>query len=175
MTYVLAGALMLTNAVGLFLVVLGLPGNWLMVLCTLLVAWWRRDAQPGAPMFSVAVLVAIAVLALLGEILEFAAGMVGSQAAGGTRRGAAGALVGALVGGIVGTLAIPILVLGSLLGTCIGAAIGAWGLELSGSRSGRAALRAGAGAGVGRLFGTLAKFVVGVAIWLTVAIAAFWP
>lgn len=175
MVYVLAAALTLVNAGWLLLVVLGLPGNWLMVLGTLAVAWWQWEAVVGQPMIGVPVLVTIVVLALLGEISEFLAGVAGSKAAGGTRRGAVGALVGALIGGIVGTFIIPVPVLGSLAGTCLGAAVGAWGLELSGGRSLRAAACSGAGAGVGRFVGTLAKLVAGVAIWVVTAIAAFWP
>ncbi len=175
MMHVWAALLTVANAGWLLLVVIGLPGNWLMVLGTLAVAWWQWDAVGGRPMIDVPVLVTIVTLALLGEISEFLAGVAGSTAAGGTRRGAVGALVGALVGGIVGTFVIPVPVLGSLAGTCIGAAVGAWGLELSGGRSLRAAACSGAGAGVGRFVGTLAKLVAGVAIWVVTAIAAFWP
>jgi hypothetical protein len=175
MTYLCAALLTALNAVWLMLVVLGLPGNWLMLLSTLLVAWWRWGAEPGRPMFGMPVLVTICGLALVGELLELLAGMMGSKAAGGSRRGAMGALVGAIVGAIVGTLVIPIPVLGSLLGTCGGAALGAWGLELSGGRTQRASLKSGVGAGVGRFVGTLAKLVAGAAIWIIVAIAAFWP
>jgi uncharacterized protein YqgC (DUF456 family) len=175
MIYLAATLLALLNAMWLALVVVGLPGNWLMVLTTLLVAWWRWTAEPARPMFGAPVLIAICVLAFVGEIVELLAGVVGSRTAGGSRRGALGALVGALVGAVLGTAFIPVLVLGSLIGTCAGAAIGAWGLEFSGGRSSRASLKAGLGAGVGRLAGTLAKLVVGSAIWIVVAIAAFWP
>lgn len=178
MTYLCAALLAALNALWLVLVVLGLPGTWLMVLSTLLVAWWRwgvETAGTGRPMFGVPVLVAICALALVGEAVELLAGVFGSKAAGGSRRGALGALCGAVVGGVLGTFVIPIPVLGSLLGTCGGAAIGAWGLEFSGGRSSRASLKAGLGAGVGRLVGTLAKLAAGVAIWVTVTIAAFWP
>ena len=175
MTYVLAIILCLVNAAALFLTALGLPGNWLMVVLTGLVAWWRWDADARGPMFGVTVLIVIGGLALLGEIVEFFAGVAGSKSVGGTRRGAIGALLGALVGGIVGTVAIPIPVLGSVLGACLGAALGAWGFELTGGKSMRFSLKAGAGAGVGRLLGTVAKLALGVAIWLIVAVAAFWP
>jgi uncharacterized protein YqgC (DUF456 family) len=175
MIYLCAALLVVLNAVWLLLVALGLPGNWLMVLSALLVAWWRWDAAPGQPMFGTPVLIVICGLALAGEVAEFIAGAVGSKTAGGSRRGAVGALGGAVVGGIVGTFVIPIPVLGSLLGTCGGAAIGAWGLELAGGVSVRRSLQVGVGAGVGRLVGTLAKLGVGIAIWTIVAVAAFWP
>lgn len=177
MTYVAAAILTVLNAAGLLLVVLGLPGTWLMVAATLLVAWWHGDfgGGSGTAMFATPVLVTIVALAAAGEITEFLAGVAGTKTAGGTRRGAIGALVGTLIGGIVGTFLIPIPVIGSLVGACAGAAIGAWGLELSGGRTMKASVRSGVGAGVGRFAGTVAKLVVGVAIWLIVAVAAFWP
>ncbi|MCA1809779.1 MAG: DUF456 family protein [Lentisphaerae bacterium] len=55
-----------------------LPGNWLMVLTTGLLAWWR----PG--MIAWWVVGLMAVLALAGEVFEFIAGL------GGARRGGAG-------------------------------------------------------------------------------------
>jgi len=173
--HLLATLLTLLNAIWLLLTVLGLPGNWLMIAGTLAVAWWSWKAQPAAPMFSTAVLVAACGLALTGELLELLAGLLGSRTAGGTRRGATGALLGALAGGILGTFLIPLPILGSLLGTCAGAALGAWGLELSGGRTMRASLRSGLGAGLGRFFGTTAKLAIGLVIWIMLGMAAFWP
>ena len=177
MTYVLAVLLTLLNALWLFLVVLGLPGTWLMVAGTLLIAWWRWYAVAGQPMFGTPVLIAICALAVLGEVVEFYAGVVGARKAGGTRRGALGALLGALVGGVAGTILIPIPIpgLGSLLGACGGAAVGAWGLELHSGREMRASVKSGVGAGAGRFAGTVGKLIIGVVIWVIVAVAAFWP
>jgi uncharacterized protein YqgC (DUF456 family) len=177
MNYLCAILLAALNAVWLVLVVLGLPGTWLMVGSTVLVAWWRWAADPSRPMFGVPVLVAICVLALAGETSELLAGMLGSKVAGGSRRAALGALVGALGGGVLGTFFIPIPIpfVGSLLGTCGGAAVGAWGLELTGGRTARVSLKAGLGAGAGRLIGTVVKLAAGVGIWIIVTIAAFWP
>ncbi len=173
MEHVWAIALILLNTVWLALVVIGLPGNWLMVVSALLLSWWAPGRPAGSPaMFSLGVLIAIAALALAGEIAEFGAGLVGVRQGGGTRRGALGALVGAIAGGIIGTFFIPLF--GSLVGACVGAALGAWALELSGGRSHRASLKSGAAAGVGRLAGTIAKLGAGIAIWLTVGVAAFW-
>ncbi len=174
MLVVWAIALLIVNAVWLATVLVGLPGNWLMVLSTLLVVW-LRPAASAPPMFSYGTLLAIVALATAGEVLEFIAGAVGTKRAGGSKRGAKGALIGGLIGALIGTVAIPIPVIGSLLGACIGAAIGAAYMELSGGRSTDESLRAGLGAGVGRFAGSVAKFGVGIVIWLVVAVAAFWP
>jgi hypothetical protein len=174
MTHLWAILLIVLNTAWLALVVIGLPGNWLMAVSAVLLNWWGPGRAAGSPpMFSTGVLIAIAGLALAGEACEFGAGLAGAKQAGGTRRGALGALIGALAGGIVGTFFIPLL--GSLVGACVGAALGAWALELTGGRSQRASLKSGVGAGVGRLAGTLAKLGAGIVIWLIVAVAAFWP
>jgi uncharacterized protein YqgC (DUF456 family) len=126
-------------------------------------------------MFSIATLVAITGLATVAEITEFVTGVVGSRKAGGTRWGAVGAIVGGIVGAILATPFIPIPILGSLIGACGGACLGAWGLELAGGRKMRESARSCVGAGVGTLAGRIVKLVAGIAIWLIVAVAAFWP
>jgi uncharacterized protein YqgC (DUF456 family) len=166
-TYLWAALLILTNALWLALDLLGLPGNWLMVAGTLLVAW----LQPG--MFSAWTLVAVVLLAAAGEVLELLSGVLGARKGGAGRRGSAGALGGGLLGAIVGTFWIPVPVLGSLLGACAGACLGAWILEQSGGRGSWASLRAGIGAGVGRALGTVTKLAVGILLWFLIAIAAF--
>lgn len=177
MFWLLVVILLLLNAAWLALVALGLPGTWLMVITTALVAWWQWpvDSTVEAPMIGIGVLAAIVVVAALAEVLELVAGVLGAKATGGGRRGSVGALAGGLIGALVGTVLIPIPLLGSLVGACMGAGLGAWGLELSGGREQGAALKAGVGAGVGRFFGTVVKLAAGVLIWLVVAVAAFWP
>jgi len=171
MDIIWASLLVLVNAAWLFLVVLGLPGNWLIVASTVLVAWWHWDDG----MFGTGILVSIVVLAAIGEVFELAAAVLGSKTAGGTGRGSIGALVGGFGGAVLGTIFIPVPLLGTLAGACIGAGLGAWGLEIQGGLPGREAVRSGVGAGVGRFFGTVFKLVVGALIWLVVAVAAFWP
>ena len=177
MDWVIAISLILINAAWLVLVALGLPGTWLIVISTALVAWWQWPAagSGASPMIGLGVLVCIVALATLAEVLELAAGMFGAKATGGTRRGSIGALAGGLIGALVGTFLIPIPLLGSLIGACVGAGLGAWGLELSGGREHGAAVKAAVGAGVGRFVGTMVKLAAGVLIWVLVAVAALWP
>ena len=177
MAYLWATLLVLLNTAWLATVVAGLPGTWLIVVSTALVAWWQRgDAAAGDEgMFSIATLVVIVVLAGVAELVEFLTGVVGSKRAGGTRWGSVGALVGGLAGAIAATFLIPVPLLGSLLGACGGACLGAWGLELAGGRKMKESVDVGVGAGVGTLVGRVAKLIAGVAIWLIVAVAAFWP
>src|SRR5512133_2472510 len=90
--------LMLFNAMALGLSFLFLPGNWIMVITTIVFAWWHWDAQP----FSAPTLVVITLLAFVGEIIEMFAGVGGASRAGAGGRGAIGALLGAVLGAIVG-------------------------------------------------------------------------
>jgi uncharacterized protein YqgC (DUF456 family) len=167
--YLWAAILVLANSAWLALDLVGLPGNWLIIVGTLLVAWLR----PG--MFGLWTLVAAVALAAVGEVLELFSGVWGAQKGGAGRRGSAGALLGGIIGAIMGTFLIPVPVFGSLLGACAGACLGAWVLELSGGRDSRASLHAGIGAGLGRAVGTIVKLFVGIVLWLMIAIAAFVP
>ena len=171
MSCVIAALLLLLNAGWLVLVLLRLPGIWLMVLSTGLVAWWRWDEG----MFSGWTLLAILVLALASEVLEFFAGAAGTKKMGGSGWGAAAAVLGSVVGAVAGTGLIVIPVLGSLLGAIGGAALGAWCVELARGRKMREAVRSGTGAGAGTLAGWFIKVGFGTLLWLIVAVAAFWP
>ena len=171
MLYLWSIALILLNTVWLALVFFGLPGNWLIVISTCLVAWWRWDEG----VFSIYTLLATTILAVLGELIEFLAGAGGAKKAGAGWRGSIGAIVGAIAGAIVGTFMLPIPVLGTLLGACVGAGVGAWGLELAGGRKLKDSVRYGIGAGMGEFLGITTKFILGALIWAIVAVAAFWP
>jgi len=167
--YLWLAILVLTNGVWLALVPLALPGNWLIVTATLLVAWRQWEKRP----FSIYTLVAIFILALLGEVVEFFGGMGGARKSGAGFRGSIGAILGAITGAIIGTAFLPFF--GTILGSCIGAGIGAWSLELTAGRQMAESVHLGFGAGVGQFLGTTAKFAIGVTIWFIVAVAAFWP
>ena len=171
MMYLCASLLVVVNAFWLVLTLLMLPGNWMMVATTALVAWWQWDKG----MFSPWTLAAIVVLAAGGEVAEFFFSALGVRKAGGTRWAALASLAGAMIGAVVGTFAIPVPVLGSLIGVCVGACAGAWAGEAASRRRLKDSAMVSLAAGAGRLLGTIAKFVIGVLIWLIVAVAAFWP
>lgn len=171
MSFVAGTVVVLANTLGLVLVPLGLPGTWLMVAVTGVCAWWQWDSG----MYSAGLLVAIVLLAALGELLEFAAGMAGAKRAGSGRRGAMGAVVGGGAGAIVGSLLIPVPLVGSLMGGCAGAGIGAFSCELAGGRDRADSLRAAIGAGLGSLTGRVIKLCVAAVIWIVVLVATFWP
>jgi uncharacterized protein YqgC (DUF456 family) len=171
MVYVWLIVLIVFNTAWLGLTVFGLPGNWLMAISTCFFAWWRWESG----VFSIYTLVAVVALAAVGELLELTAGMVGARKSGASWPGSIAALFGAVAGAILGTFMIPIPFIGTLMGACAGAGLGVWGLEFSRGRKMEHSVRYAVGAGLGEFFGITSKLVLGIIIWSTVAVAAFWP
>lgn len=160
--------------VGWALTLLGLPGNWLIVVAVTAYILVVPAESPVGVGWGVAV--ALVFLAAVGEVLEFLAGALGAAKAGGSRRGAVLALAGSLVGGIVGLFfGAPIPVVGPLLGAVLLAGAGAFIGAVLGERwKGRGfddAWKVGKAAFWGRLLGTVAKTVIGAAM-VGVTIAA---
>lgn len=169
MIYIYAVLLTLLNIAFWFGIMFNLPGTWLMVLVPAILEWW----MPGQFMFSWTILFVAAGLAVLGEVLEFALGAAGSRHAGGSKRGAALAILGSLIGGILGT-ALPVPIVGTLIGACLGAFVGALIGDLWAGRSLFQSFEAGQGAAIGRFWGTLSKLAVGAVIVVVLALAAFF-
>jgi hypothetical protein len=163
--------LVLINTLWLMLVLFGLPGNWLMLISTVLFAWWRIDDG----IISVHLLFVIFFLAVLAEGIEFFAGLAGARKAGASWRASIAAVIGAVTGAVLGTFLMPII--GTLIGACAGACILVWLFELTISKKNNmdTVLRSGFGAGIGVLVGTTTKFVIGIIIWFIIAVAAYWP
>jgi hypothetical protein len=171
MLYVELFILILVNLLCLMLVLFGLPGNWMMVLSTSLFAWWTWDRH----VFSAWTLIAVAVLAAVGELIEFFGGLVGARKAGASWRASLAGILGALVGALAGTIMLPVPVIGTIVGACLGVGLAVWVVETSRGEHPELSFRRAVGAGMGEFIGILSKLAVGVVIWLTIAIAAFWP
>lgn len=152
--------------IGWTLSLLGLPGNWLMLVVAAGCAWFI----PGGTMdISWTAVLVISLLCIMGEIAEMLAGVWGTKRAGGSRRSTvfamSGSFAGAILGGIVG-LPIPFTgsAIGAIMGGCIGALIGAGLAELSLGESGAKSWQVGHAAFWGRLLGTGAKTLVATVI-----------
>lgn len=147
----------------LVLIVLGLPGLWIMVASA--VAY--NLIVPGDPIgwFT---LVAVAVLALVAELLEFT--MTGRYARkyGGSRRAGWGAIIGGMIGAFVG---FPVPIVGPIIGAFVGSFCGALVAELTGGASAGDATRVAKGALIGRVMSTVLKIGIGftIGVWIFVA------
>ena len=90
--FLLILVLLVCGALTLF----GLPGNWLMIVATVVYVYLVAVNSRFAIGWEV--VVALVILAVLGEVIETAAGAWGAAKVGGSRRGAPLALVGSVVG-----------------------------------------------------------------------------
>lgn len=173
---IVSAALVLVVALlaGWVLTLLNLPGNWLVVGAAALYALViPPDSRFDLSWTIVALLLGLAVL---GEIVESAAGAVGASRQGGSRRGMllaiAGSIAGSLVGAMVG-LPIPVVgsVVAAILFAAVGAMLGAVLGEIWKGRDSRTSWQVGQAAFWGRLFGTLGKIVISSAMVATTLVA----
>lgn len=171
--YTWAVLLVAANIGGLTATLLALPGNWVIVGLTALFAWLvHGPAGQGVSWYTV---IALVVLGLVGELLEFAAGAAGAARSGGSRRGMVLAMFGAMAGSMAGVaVGVPIPFVGSLIGALVGGAggafAGAWLGEAWKGRPEEQRMAVGTAAFVGRLLGTVGKLWAG-AVMVAVAVA----
>jgi len=167
----LIAGLLLINAAGVALVAVQLPGTWLMIAATAAFAWLRW----GQANFSYGwwALAGLLGLAILGELVEFAASAMGSRQAGGSKRGAAISIATAIVGAILGSFLIPIPIVGTLIGAAVGAGVGASLGDKWAGRTWAETARGFQGAAIGKLSGAAAKLIIAAVMWMAAAAALF--
>lgn len=143
---IIAVVLVLIGLAGLVLP--ALPGPPLLFGGLLLAAWAEGFAYVGT-----GTLIALAIMAVLMYVIDFAATAVGAKRFGASRQAMVGAAIGTLLGLFFG-------VVGVLFGPFIGAVIG----ELVVRRDLIAAGRAGLGASIGLAVAAAAKLALGFAM-----------
>jgi hypothetical protein len=153
--------LLLLGAV-LLLHMISLPANWIFLGLTVLyalltglspVGWWT--------------ILVLAILAGLGELLEFLVGVSYTARRGATRWGVVGTFVGGIAGGILLSSVVP--PLGALAGAFGGSFLGAVLFEYLAHERVDAALRSGRAAFLGKVFGAVAKTLCGFWMWAVLA------
>lgn len=156
---------------------IGLPGNWLIL--GLALAWML--VGPESYRFSWLVILVLALLATLGEAIEFGASVLGTKKLGGSTRGATLSVVGSIIGGIAGAIfgiPFPIPLVGMLIGSVLFAAAGAWiGATLGEKWVGKPlkeSVQIGGAAFAGRLAGTAGKLALGAAMMAIAIVAPFF-
>ena len=146
--------------------IFSLPANW--IILALLTVW--KLFHPAD--MTVGFLLILAVIAGVGEILEFVAQIYGGKRFGSSGRGNLGGIIGAIAGAILGA---PFFFgLGALVGALAGAYLGCLALEMGQGRSFDVARRSAWGAFWGKFFGITAKFALGV-VMVVLAIPRVWP
>jgi uncharacterized protein YqgC (DUF456 family) len=121
-----------------------LPGTALVLAGIVLAAWFHGFTRVG-----VGVIAVVSVLAAIGWLLDYAAGMLGARKAGASRQALIGAAIGTVAGvfaGFIGVLFLPL----------VGAAIG----EYLARRDELRALHVGVATWLGIMAGMVAKVVI---------------
>lgn len=154
---------------GLFVNIIGLPGNWVMILAVVGYGWATDWVYTGWWTMG-----SLLVLALLAEVVEFIAGGAGAASAGGTKRGVVGAIVGGMLGGLFLTFLLPVPIFGTIVGACAGAFLGAMTVEYAIEPDMNRSMLIGWGAAKGRLWGILSKLLFGC-VMLVLAMIATLP
>jgi len=157
--------LSLVILLSLVMIVLGMPGLWIMVAS----AVTYNLVVPGDPIGWVT-LVVVGVLALVAELLEFSLTGRYARKYGGSRRAGWGAIIGSIVGAMVG---VPVPIVGPVIGAFVGSFAGALIAELTGGSSAGDATRVAKGALIGRVVSTALKIGIGftIGIWIFIAAA----
>ncbi len=148
---------LLSMAVGLAFLVLGLPGNFLILFAAVLYGWYGGfdELTPG-------VLAVMAALAVGGEVAEFALGVAGGKRWESSNAAIAASFVAGFVGAVMGA---PLLFgLGAVVGAFAGAFVGAFVVELLLGGDVARAARSGLGIFLGRLGGLFVKGLAGLAM-----------
>ena len=137
----------------LFLIPLGLPGVWVMIVILFL--------GVAGGLVSPWIFFLLLLLAAFAEFLEFVAVGRMTTRYGGTSRTFWGAVIGGLVGALVGT---PVPVVGSLVGALLGTVVGAFALTWHQTGHAAGSARASVGALLGRAVAIGLKVFVGLVI-----------
>jgi hypothetical protein len=164
-------------AVGWMLTLLGMPGNWLMVASAALYATLFTPGAHGRMGWGL--VLALAIMAALGDTIEWVAGALGVARRGGSRRGALLALLGSMVGGVVGLfVGLPIPLVGPIVAALLCAGLGALvGAVLGETWKGsglRRTWQIGKAAFWGRLAGSLAKILIASVMVAVALVAMLW-
>lgn len=145
----------LLSLLGVLIMIVGIPGNFVAVVVALLYTLFGKDGQFGWGMFFV-----FLGLAVSGEVVEQITGVIGAKRYGAGRIGQIGALLGGFVGALLGTMLLPV------IGTVIGVFVGCFGLTflfeyLFGEKNEAESARAGTGAVLGKAVAIAYKYAVG--------------
>lgn len=187
LTYVVASLFTIIGLLCMVLVVLQLPGGWVMYALAVIIEFVDSLYLPATDswtfdLFGISawwVLGAGMLLLLFGELIEFLGSMLGAKGGGASRSGSWGALIGGVLGAFI--LAVPMsfipgigTIFGVLLGAILGSFLGALIAELGIARKTmRGSVKPAIGAAIGRIAGTTGKLAVTIVLWVLLSAAAF--
>ncbi|MBS3762127.1 MAG: DUF456 domain-containing protein [Candidatus Brocadiia bacterium] len=151
---------------GMIIIPLGIPGQFIIAFAALggtLIA--GKDALPWW------IVLTLFGLAVLAEIIEAIAGMLGASKAKGSFWSSIGAMLGGIIGAVVGSAVLPLI--GTLLGAFVGTFAGAYALEYHRTRTVKASATVAKGALIGRIIGSITKVFIALVMIALVTFGLF--
>lgn len=150
--------------------VVGLPANWIILVLVFL--WKLLGPAVSAAGLTWSFIIIMAILAALGELLEWGIQVKLGSKFGSSVKGNWGGIVGSIIGGI---LLLPLFFgFGAVLGALGGAYAGCLLVELACRRNFKTAHTAAWGAFIGRSLGMSLKLGLGIAI-VVMSVWRMWP
>jgi len=133
----------------------GLPGNWVILGVSFLLAWAGHFDK-----IQINTLIILLTLTLFGELVEFLLGIIGAKKYEASNRAIAGSIIFGIAGAVLG--APFFLGIGSIIGAFAGAFAGAVIAELFQGKRIKQAVSSGWGTLLGRVGGSFAKIFIGI-------------
>jgi len=159
--------LLLILLVGVLLLPVGIPGNFIGAF--LILIYYIIE---GAETFNFYHFIIVFLFAVSCEILDYFAGVMGARKFGASKLGLVGAFFGAIFGLIIGSSLLPFI--GTIAGVFLGLFFGTFIMEIIFVRKNmQDSIKAGFGAMLGRTFAISYKYMVGFGIIIFVFIRFF--
>jgi len=136
--------------VGIFSIIFGLPGTFIILIDVILYAWITDFETIGLK-----IIVILVVLSLLAEAMDFLLGIVGAKKFGASKRGILASVIGGIAGAILMT---PLLLgLGAIIGAFLGGFVGTFLVEYLENKKLKSSVRMGYGVLLGKIAGVFLK------------------
>jgi len=149
---------------GVIMTMVGLPGNVLIVLVGLAYGYYEH--------VDYSYLGIIVGIFMIGELVEFWAGLIGARQEKASKRAVLAAFVGTVLGGVGGTVILPII--GSMIGAVVGAFMITALAEYTKTKNKQQAKRVAMGVVKGQIVGMAFKVVAAVGMAITLISQLKW-
>ncbi|MEA1970311.1 MAG: DUF456 domain-containing protein [Thermodesulfobacteriota bacterium] len=152
--------------VGLFSIIFGLPGTFLILGDVIIYSWITGFEKIGFK-----IIIALVFISLLAETIDFLLGIAGARKYGSSKTSVTLSIIGGIIGAILMT---PVLLgLGAMIGVFLGGFAGAFLGEYLEQRKLKPAVKAGYGSLIGRIAGILAKGSLAI-VMVVIAMSAIY-
>lgn len=152
---------------GVFLTLIGLPGNLLIVLSGVAYGYYHHFEHVNYIVLGMVILIFI-----MSECIEFIAGVMGAKKEKASKRSMVAAFLGTILGGIGGTILLPII--GSMIGALLGAFAAAALAEYTKEKNKEQAKRVGISVLKGQIFAMILKLTAAVGMSIALLYQVQW-